>query len=369
MACKVKILYLAFLVLLALEWPEYVCGEPQVPCYFIFGDSLVDNGNNNALNTLNKANFSPYGIDFVDGPTGRFTNGRNIADIIAELLGFDDYIPPYATARGPDILKGVNYGSGSAGIRDETGQQGGDRISMKAQLQNHRVTVARITALLGSRRLANEYLNKCLYTVGMGNNDYINNYFMPQYYPSSKLYTPDQYAADLILRYSLQLEILYRSGARKVGVFGVGDIGCTPFELASHGTNGSSSPCVMMIDDAVKLFNTRLPKMLDDLNNKLANAKFIFVNETSSEDSSSLGFKVVNAPCCKANTQSNKGLCVPDLHPCSNRTEFVYWDGFHPTETANELLAAAAYVALSPLLSSRIDTWEQKDRDSYISSI
>ena len=43
--------------------------------------------------------------------------------IIAELLGFDNYIPSYATTRGQDILKGVNYASGAAGIRSESGQQ------------------------------------------------------------------------------------------------------------------------------------------------------------------------------------------------------------------------------------------------------
>lgn len=41
----------------------------------------------------------------------------------AELLGFDGYIPPYSTARGQDILRGVNYASAAAGIREETGQQ------------------------------------------------------------------------------------------------------------------------------------------------------------------------------------------------------------------------------------------------------
>uniref|UniRef100_A0A1S3YAB5 GDSL esterase/lipase At1g29670 n=1 Tax=Nicotiana tabacum TaxID=4097 RepID=A0A1S3YAB5_TOBAC len=39
----------------------------------------------------------------------------------AELLGFDSFIPPFVTARGKEILKGVNYASGVAGIRDETG--------------------------------------------------------------------------------------------------------------------------------------------------------------------------------------------------------------------------------------------------------
>lgn len=54
----------------------------RVPCYFVFGDSVFDNGNNNALNTTAKVNYSPYGIDFARGPTGRFSNGRNIPDFI-----------------------------------------------------------------------------------------------------------------------------------------------------------------------------------------------------------------------------------------------------------------------------------------------
>lgn len=41
----------------------------------------------------------------------------------------------------------------------------------------------------------------------MGSNDYINNYFVPQYYPSSHLYTPEQYAALLIKQYSRQIVV------------------------------------------------------------------------------------------------------------------------------------------------------------------
>lgn len=65
-----------------------VFGKLQVPCYFIFGDSLVDSGNNNQLVTAAKANYLPYGIDFPAGVTGRFTNGRTIADIIGISLSF-----------------------------------------------------------------------------------------------------------------------------------------------------------------------------------------------------------------------------------------------------------------------------------------
>lgn len=57
-------------------------GDPQVSCYFILGDSLSDSGNNNALSTLAKVNYLPYGIDFPQGPTGRFCNGRTVVDVI-----------------------------------------------------------------------------------------------------------------------------------------------------------------------------------------------------------------------------------------------------------------------------------------------
>jgi hypothetical protein len=52
--------------------------------FFVFGDSLVDNGNNNYLMTTARADSPPYGIDFpTHRPTGRFSNGKNIPDIIS----------------------------------------------------------------------------------------------------------------------------------------------------------------------------------------------------------------------------------------------------------------------------------------------
>ncbi|GKF22408.1 hypothetical protein Tco_0074730, partial [Tanacetum coccineum] len=51
---------------------------------YIFGDSLTEVGNNNYLQySLARSDFPFYGIDYTDAkPTGRFTNGRTIGDII-----------------------------------------------------------------------------------------------------------------------------------------------------------------------------------------------------------------------------------------------------------------------------------------------
>jgi hypothetical protein len=59
---------------------------PQIEAraFFVFGDSLVDNGNNNYLFTSARADNYPYGVDYpTHRPTGRFSNGLNIADLIS----------------------------------------------------------------------------------------------------------------------------------------------------------------------------------------------------------------------------------------------------------------------------------------------
>ena len=65
--------------------------HPLVPAVYVFGDSNVDSGNNNHLNTIANANRWPYGIDF-NNITGRHTNGKNTADFTGEFLNYSNLI-------------------------------------------------------------------------------------------------------------------------------------------------------------------------------------------------------------------------------------------------------------------------------------
>ncbi|KAF3678991.1 hypothetical protein T459_05204 [Capsicum annuum] len=325
--------------------PVLVKGEQKVPCLFIMGDSTFDNGNNNNLLTAAKANYPPYGIDFPDGPTGRFTNGRNVADFIAELLGFDRYIEPFATVKGVEMFRGVSYASGAAGILDETAIHVGDRISLNRQLRNHNVTISHMSTLLGNKTLTMEYLSKCIYIVQIGNNDYINNYLLPQLYPSSHMYKPEQFATLLIQQYSEQLKTLYLHGARKIVVFGIGGIGCVPAELDLYGTEDTA--CVNSIDSAVQKFSDKLKPMIDDLNSDLPDANFIYINSTSIAVTvpSSVGITNLREPCCEISVTKGEGQCKRGGGACSDRTARFFWDGFHPSEAPNKVIAERAYTA------------------------
>ncbi|KAK8671176.1 hypothetical protein V6N13_037781 [Hibiscus sabdariffa] len=94
-----------------------------LPALYVFGDSIIDAGNNNYLDTITRANYTPYGTDFgASQPTGRYTNGRTVVDFIGSVSTCWAAISPpvlgMSAAEVENTLTGVNYGSGSGGIQD-----------------------------------------------------------------------------------------------------------------------------------------------------------------------------------------------------------------------------------------------------------
>jgi hypothetical protein len=82
----------------------------------------------------------------------------------------------------------------------------GPDISMGLQVKHHTDIVSQITKKLGSEKVQ-QHLNKCLYYVNIGSNDYLNNYFLPQFYPTNAKYNADQYAAALVKEHSTYLKV------------------------------------------------------------------------------------------------------------------------------------------------------------------
>ncbi|KAK7839427.1 gdsl esterase/lipase 5 [Quercus suber] len=86
--------YLCFLVLHAsisiqtTQCHTEICLPKNHVALFIFGDSEVDAGNSNYINTTTdfQANYSPYGENFFRYPTGRSSNGRLITDFIGKII-------------------------------------------------------------------------------------------------------------------------------------------------------------------------------------------------------------------------------------------------------------------------------------------
>jgi hypothetical protein len=79
-----KLILLFSMLMVATLSPVVEAQGKTAPATFVFGDSLVDVGNNNYFFTLASADHKPYGIDRADKvATGRFCNGKIIPDLVS----------------------------------------------------------------------------------------------------------------------------------------------------------------------------------------------------------------------------------------------------------------------------------------------
>ncbi|KAL6658147.1 hypothetical protein ACP70R_003733 [Stipagrostis hirtigluma subsp. patula] len=322
--------------------------SPQAPAMFVFGDSLVDSGNNNFLRTLAKANFYPYGVDFAGGATGRFSNGKTVVDAICDLLNLA-YPPAYTTPglAGAGLLGGANYASAGGGILDESGRFLGERYSLEQQVLNFEDNLDEMRKTMQGDDMA-EYLAKSIVMMVIGSNDYINNYLRPPLYSSSFRYTPEQFADLLLNHYTRQILALRSLGLRKFVLASLGPLGCIPNQRVL----GLALPgrCDDRANRAVGFFNRGLLALVEQLNagDRSDGAIFVFGNVYDAiqdvlDNPGTHGFEVVDRACCGVGRNAGVVSCLPLSAPCSRRRGHVFWDAFHPTEAVNLVLAGKAY--------------------------
>ncbi|KAM3707924.1 hypothetical protein ACB098_02G062400 [Castanea mollissima] len=321
-----------------------ICFAQNVPAFFVFRDSLVDAGNNNYIASLAKANNIPNGIDF-GKPTGRCTNGRTIVDIIGQELGFKGYLPPYLapTTAGAVILQGVNYASGGGGILNDTGEIFGGRINLDAQIDNFANSRQAIISSIGAPE-ALTLFGKAFFSLIIGSNDFLDNYLTPVISAvKQKLVTPDVFVDSMISRYRLQLMRLYNLGARKIIVANVGPIGCTPYQRDINLSMGDD--CVSFSIQLAQLFNAELKSLITDLSTNLQGSIYVYADANSIVEDIlknyiSYGFENANSSCCYlVGCFGGLSPCVPLSKVCSDRSKYVFWDSFHPTDATNVLIA------------------------------
>ncbi|KAG8075504.1 hypothetical protein GUJ93_ZPchr0006g40993 [Zizania palustris] len=269
-----------------------------VRAMFVFGSSLVDNGNNNFLNSSGvRADYMPYGVDFPLGVTGRFSNGRNVIDALGELLALPaaGLVPPFAdpATRGRAALHGVNFASGGSGILDRTGQDTGKVLSLKQQITNFEaVTLPDLRAQLQaagtssttSHKMKGQdffdrcYLPKSLFVIGTGGNDYLLNYFNPRSGPTRAPLS--EFTSSLLTKLSSHLQRLYDLGARKFVLFSIQPMGCTPVVRGFLNITGEA--CIEPMNQAALLFNSGVRSLVshgkDDLRPRMPGASFVYVN-------------------------------------------------------------------------------------------
>ncbi|MCD7448628.1 ATP-dependent Clp protease proteolytic subunit 5 [Datura stramonium] len=321
-----------------------------IPAVFVFGDSIVDTGNNNYLVTLAKGNIPQNGKNFMGGKaTGRFCDGKLPSDILVEQLGIKELLPPYLdpTLEAKDLITGVTFASAGSGYDPKTNALL-SVLSIPKQLELFKEYIGKLKGIVGEAK-ALEIVSNSLFIVLSGHNDIQLN-------PASIL-NPSY--IDIMVNFASNfLQELYKLGARRIGVFGVLPIGCMPLHRNTRG--GIRKNCVDSLNKKAYSFNTKLSTEINYLSNKIPDAKIVhidFYNFTFDliNNPTKYGYKVTKNGCCAFVGKIELLAACPIA--CSNDYEYVFWDGFHLTEKGYRLLVnqvlqqhLRAFISYTPAL-------------------
>lgn len=151
---------------------------PKFSSILIFGDSLVDTGNNNFITTAVKADHEPYGESFPGGiPTGRFSNGKLMSDFLAEALSLKQTVPPFLDPDLPqsELATGVCFASAGSGYDNTTSLT--QVIPVTEQYQTHfKMYKQRLIKTMGETETTNILQNSFVLSIA-GSNDVALNYY------------------------------------------------------------------------------------------------------------------------------------------------------------------------------------------------
>ncbi|KAI4964478.1 hypothetical protein ZWY2020_005688 [Hordeum vulgare] len=287
----------------------------KVPALVVFGDSIVDPGNNNDIHTIIKANFPPYGHDFGADhrPTGRFCNGRIPTDFIASKLGLKYLLPAYLqqspNLTAHDLLTGVSFASGGTGYDPLTAQLA-SVISMTDQLRMFHDYKAKVRALAGDAALS-EILSKGVFAVCAGSDDVANTYFTMR---ARSSYSHADYAS--LIR--------------------------TP-------SGGMARGCSSGHNEIAEMINAGMGTAVESLKARHPGAKVVLMDIYGFLMDMMLrpqgyGFKESTLGCCGTGMMEVSVLCNGVTSAvCGDVADYLFWDSYHPTEKAYGILVDFVY--------------------------
>lgn len=295
-------------VLFILFWVPNLVGAAYTDL-IVFGDSLSDIGNDHA-NSFGIVAGDPY-------YQGRFTNGPNYVDYLADNLGMS--APLYSEAGG------LNYAHGGAYVATDPLLTSWVIDSLDLQYRKY---------MNSTNGVADA---DALYVVLGGANDVRDTSI-----------NVEQSASDLINIVSGLVD----AGASKVLVANVPDLGKTPeVTQFNRGAKSASTERTMQ-------FNAALAQGLDELSTNNAVVQFDAFNALNEIMADAMsggdqyGFSNITDDCWEGGPRTlfgGFGLGDPLIgsYPvCDNPDEYIYWDMVHPTTAAHEVFAELALAQL-----------------------
>ncbi|BAZ14532.1 hypothetical protein NIES4071_63760 [Calothrix sp. NIES-4071] len=257
--------------------------------YFIFGDSLVDNGNLYRLTGNQVPTTPPYF-------QGRFSNGP----VWAEILGSQLKIVPASS---------INYAVGGS----TSGNLNALNPLLNAQFPSLPFQINQFVSSQGAVD------PNALFAISIGANDYLAQ-------PSILRATDSQVVVNNI---STAVNTLIDKGARNIIVANLPTLGSTPQEQAL-GTASTSTNLTIQHNRNLNIALGTIARSRKDINIIPLDVNAVFTEVTAKPDR--FGLTNVSQPCL------NRAAGTL----CSNPNQYLFWDELHPTTKAHEIIAQYA---------------------------
>ncbi|KAK9063706.1 hypothetical protein SSX86_017578 [Deinandra increscens subsp. villosa] len=317
--------------------------DARVKSVFVFGDSLFDPGNNRYIkNCTLQANFRPYGSSFFHHPTGRFTNGRTVADFIAQFLGIKFQRPyqelvhrilPMRHHHKRLLHNGLNFASAGSGLLRDTNKD--------AKVTPIQVQLQQFQSLIAQNHIHKNQTSKSLFFIGSGGND-VFTYFV---YPGASKMTPRTYVRAMLREMVHTTGKIYKNGGRRFAFFSIGPMGCIPGRVLIRGA--SLTQCTHKMDLMVKYYNAGLKRFVSKIPRLFPGAIGVYaaVFDTANkylDNPKIYGFADVTRACCGAGPLNGQLQCgLRGYTMCLTPNAYFFWDYFHPTEHTYGLISKA----------------------------
>ncbi|KAM7514846.1 hypothetical protein LguiA_004429 [Lonicera macranthoides] len=340
-------IFLLLLVISTLKISQNVAAlkDCNFPAIYNFGDSNSDTG---AVSAVILWLPLPYGETYFRAQSGRFSDGRLIIDFLANNLGLP-FLSAYVDSIGANFTYGANFAVAGSSILPRAQPIPADllpiylpiQLSEFSQFINRSQMIRSQGGVFESLLPTAETFSKALYTIDIGQNDLgvaiLNGSTVEQI---------NAMVPSLINSTSLQVEALYRAGARSFWIHNTGPIGCLAYILSGvtiTPDQKDNAGCARQFNGVAQYFNSRLKEEVVLLRGRLPLAAITYVDIYSIKYSffsqpKQYGFVQPLRVCCGSGGIYNYNSSIPcgTAQSCSNPSQKVVWDGVHYTEAANK---------------------------------
>ena len=339
------------------------CGS-DFTTMFALGDSTTDTGN--AIHSPQRAVFQlaaepPYGSSYFARPTGRFSDGRLMLDLLAQAL-HRDLLPPHL-----GLSSNLSHGSQNFAVAGATAL---DAPNL-ARLASGAVSITpfslsvQVSSLLGV-----DFDDDALVFVGeIGGNDY-NYAFLKRLQPPQVMAMVPPVVAEV----ERQLDHLLSEQPRvkKMVILGQFPLGCISLYLGQVGTNTNMSfpldthGCIAPISAVTELHDKLLKLSVAKLRRKHRGVEIVFFDLGPAyldvlDHAAGLGFLDTTRPCYLSATllrllpgggpmsssttmagaggEGLKGVAGGGK-VCTHPANYLSWDGIHLTDAMHRALVS-----------------------------